>query len=139
MSKPTRRQINFFARLRLPAPSTSQAASTLISYILDENIDKPDESIGERVRLLRCHHSWIGARIKITASGHIYRGLCGRLVSLRVRPPKEIALIRERHRRNPHPYVALVALGPYGQQRTYVPLSGLKVICRAEQELLFSL
>jgi len=137
MSKPTQRQIKFFEHLSLPAPSTKQACSSLIGYILRGN-NKLDESVGDRVRRLRSYHRWVGARVKITTPRHKHHGLYGQIKSLRMRPSEEVAAIKERYRESPYPYTAVVALDLIGMQETHVPLSGLKVVCRAEQKLLFT-
>ena len=130
---PTFKQRRLIKRWKIPVPTTKDACSRLIDFLLEDQ-----KQIGQRVRQVRGLHSrFRGARVQITDEQSEYRGQRGTVQALRMRSGQELADIAQHlHNTDPYLYVAVVVLDSDGQPLAHVCLSGLKVLIRGDQSRL---
>lgn len=135
--KPTPKQLTLLKRLKphgAPLPTTRAACSTLIAFLIYGE-HSPQNTCSARLAIFR---EWTNATVKVTRSGHPYRGHLGKVTGWRMLPQQEISAIRERYQVDPLPFMALVKLDHVDRSLAF-SLSDLRVITHGEQRLLFTL
>ena len=105
-------------------PTTKEATSTLINYILNGNNSALTEPV-ERARFVR---QWSQAKVKVINGQNPHRGQIGKVIGLQMRERREIAELAEQYPCSPIiPFFAIVQLNQGGKP-VRIPTSALRII-----------
>lgn len=135
------RQSALLARLKLPVPSDSIAASRLLDFALHGNNSRGRDAKHRRALIRAYWQRWVSKVVQIVQDHHPFRGVCGRVEYLLARTPDEAtAIVTSRLAKNPLPFIAVIRIFSVKTNALVEShLTGLKLIRgEAVQPRLFS-
>ncbi len=134
--KPTAKQVRLLKQFKITdIPTTKEAASTLIGYIMEGNNSLLLDPV-DRARFVR---QWPHARVKVINRRNSHSGQTGEVIRLQMRTRQEIAELVEQYPDSPNiPFFAIVSLSRSGKS-VRIPTSALKITINKEQRLLFDM